>query len=47
MPTESIDLARAILTGLVEMHDTGGWAGLWAADRMQVCGFLFSLYRAI
>ncbi|KJA19072.1 hypothetical protein HYPSUDRAFT_144144 [Hypholoma sublateritium FD-334 SS-4] len=42
-PTESIELARAILTGLVDTHDTGGWAGLWAKDRMQLVHNLISV----
>ncbi|KAF8061759.1 Mak10 subunit, NatC N-terminal acetyltransferase-domain-containing protein [Lyophyllum atratum] len=34
-PSGSIELAQGILTGLVQSGSTGGWASLWATDRMQ------------
>ncbi|KAF8172074.1 Mak10 subunit, NatC N-terminal acetyltransferase-domain-containing protein [Pholiota molesta] len=43
VPTDYIDLARSILRGLIDAHDTGGWAGLWAPDRMQLARNLISV----
>ena len=38
IPSEHIVLARSILLGLIESNNSGGWAGVWACDRIQVRG---------
>ncbi|KAF8959765.1 Mak10 subunit, NatC N-terminal acetyltransferase-domain-containing protein [Flammula alnicola] len=43
IPAEPVALARSILTGLVDSNNTGGWAGLWAKDRMQLARNLLSV----
>jgi len=34
-PSGAVGFAQGILTGLVQSGSSGGWAGLWATDRMQ------------
>ncbi|GLB35595.1 putative mak10 subunit, NatC N(alpha)-terminal acetyltransferase [Lyophyllum shimeji] len=46
-PSGTIDLAESILSGLVESGSTGGWAGLWATDRMQFLRHLIDACKGL
>jgi len=36
MPADQVQLASNICSDLLETNNSGGWAGVWANDRMQV-----------
>lgn len=39
-PADSIATAEMILNGLLESGTSGGWAGLWAGDRIKVSYYI-------
>ncbi|KAH9483568.1 N-alpha-acetyltransferase 35, NatC auxiliary subunit [Psilocybe cubensis] len=43
VPVEPVHLAKSILTDLVKSNNVGGWAGLWARERVQLIQNLLSV----
>ncbi|KAF5387015.1 hypothetical protein D9615_002044 [Tricholomella constricta] len=46
-PRGAVEMTQSILTGLVQMGSSGGWANLWATDRLQFLDHLVEACKGL